>query len=248
MRINKMNFNVMFGTINQNLISNHAILVSMREKIRIPVLSAILLIIFSGASFAWEAKVVGVSDGDTITVFNGETQTKIRLHGIDCPEKSQGFGNKAKQFTSDLCFGKTVEVCPLDTDRYGRTVAVVKLKDGRELNQELIRGGMAWHYKRYSDDEAYVLAEKQARDAGVGLWQDHNPIPPWEYRRNGSGASVQNAQSQAQQSTGYHGNVRSGVFHRSACKDFNCKNCTASFTSREEAIAAGYRPCGGCRP
>jgi hypothetical protein len=137
----------------------------------------------------------------------------------------------------------------MDTDRYGRTVAVVKLKDGRELNLEIIRAGMAWHFKRYSGDEAYALAEKQARDAGVGLWLDRAANAPWEYRRNNSRASsAQNAQYQGQQSTGYHGNVRSGVFHRSTCKDFNCKSCTAIFSSREEAIVAGYRPCGGCRP
>ena len=220
----------------------------MREKIQITVLSVILLIIFSNVSFAWEAKVVGVSDGDTITVLNGKTQTKIRLHGIDCPERGQAFGNKAKQLTSELCYGQTVEVCPVDTDRYGRTVATVKLQDGRELNLELIRAGMAWHYKKYSDNKAYALAEEQARDAGVGLWRDRNPIPPWDYRRGGNRASVQNAQNQAQQSGGYHGNVRSGVFHRSTCKDFNCKNCKAVFGTREEALGAGYRPCGGCRP
>ena len=231
--------------------SEHAILfsMSMREKIQITVLSVIFLIIFSGVSFAWQARVVGVSDGDTITVLRGKTQIKIRLHGVDCPEKGQAFGNKAKQLTSELCFGQIVEVWPLDTDRYGRTVARVKLQDGRELNLELIRAGMAWHYKRYSNDEAYALAEKQARDAGVGLWRDRAAIAPWEYRRNNSRASsAQNSQYPDQQSTGYHGNVRSGVFHQSTCKDFNCKNCTANFSSREEAIAAGYRPCGGCRP
>lgn len=67
----------------------------------------------------------------------------------------------------------------MDTDRYGRTVAVVKLKDGRELNLEIIRAGMAWHFKRYSGDEAYALAEKQARDAGVGLWLDRAATAPW---------------------------------------------------------------------
>jgi endonuclease YncB( thermonuclease family) len=151
----------------------------MRETIRISVFFAILLAVFVGVSFAWEARVIGVADGDTVTVLSGKTQTKIRLHGIDCPEKGQAFGNKAKQLTSELCYGQNVEVCPVDTDRYGRTVATVKLPDGRELNLELIRAGMAWHYKRYSDDKAYALAEKQARDAGIGLWRDRDPIPPW---------------------------------------------------------------------
>jgi endonuclease YncB( thermonuclease family) len=89
---------------------------------------------------AWQGKVVGVSDGDTITVMHDGKGEKIRLYGIDCPEKDQDYGQKAKQFTSNMVFGKTVDVKPIDQDRYGRTVGIVVF-DGVNLNVELIRSG-----------------------------------------------------------------------------------------------------------
>src|SRR4051812_23773570 len=82
----------------------------------------------------FSGKVVGIADGDTITVLRDRTQVRIRLHGVDSPESGQAFGTKAKAFTSDLVFGKVVTVHPLETDRYGRTVAEVTLSDGRILN------------------------------------------------------------------------------------------------------------------
>ncbi len=102
-------------------------------------------------------KVVGVSDGDTITVLHNGKGERIRLHGIDCPEKRQAFGKRAKQFTSKLVFGKTVTVQFVDRDRYGRTVGVVLLPDGRSLNHELVRAGLAWMYRRYTNDPISCL-------------------------------------------------------------------------------------------
>jgi len=131
------------------------------------------------------AKVVGVADGDSITVLApGNNQVKIRLHGIDCPESGQAFGKRAKQFTSNQCFGKTITYCMVDIDRYGRTVATVYLDDGRELNLEIIKAGYAWHYRRYSDRQDYADAEEQARAANLGLWSDPHAKPPWEWRRD----------------------------------------------------------------
>ncbi len=98
----------------------------------------------------FSGKVVGVSDGDTITVLHNGKGERIRLHGIDCPEKRQAFSNRAKQFTSNLVFAKTVTVQAVDRDRYGRTVGVVLLPDGRSLNHELVRAGLAWMYRRYT--------------------------------------------------------------------------------------------------
>ncbi len=109
--------------------------------------------------------VVGVADGDTITVLHNGKGERIRLHGIDCPEKRQAFGNRAKQFTSTLVFGKTVTVQILDRDRYGRTVGVVLLPDGRSLNHELVRAGLAWMYRRYTNDQSLSDLEEQARVA-----------------------------------------------------------------------------------
>ncbi|MEW5980163.1 MAG: thermonuclease family protein [Acidobacteriota bacterium] len=94
-------------------------------------------------------KVVGVSDGDTITVLNEKTPIKVRLYGIDCPEKGQAFGARAKQLTSDLVFGKTVDVEPVEIDQYGRTVGIVKLENGKIVNAEILRAGFAWVYDRY---------------------------------------------------------------------------------------------------
>ena len=130
----------------------------------------------------FEARVVGVSDGDTITVLEGTTQAKVRLNGIDCPEKRQAFGARAKQLTSKLAFGKTVTVRPFGSDRYGRTLGEVVLPDGRVLNHELVAAGMAWHYTQYSKDETLARLERQARETRVGLWSEPRPVAPWEFR------------------------------------------------------------------
>lgn len=132
----------------------------------------------------FDGKVVGVADGDTITVLHNKEEHKIRLAGIDCPElKGQPFGAAAKKLTSKLVFGKMVKVTVTDTDRYGRLVAEVYLPDGKCLNQELVRSGMAWWYRRYApDDEVLAKLEVDARKARRGLWAEKAPTPPWEWR------------------------------------------------------------------
>jgi endonuclease YncB( thermonuclease family) len=135
-----------------------------------------------------QGRVVGVSDGDTVTVVDANsTQYKIRLTGIDAPEKAQAYGQKAKESLSDLVFGKSVEVEWSKQDRYGRIVGKIKL-NGVDINLEQIKRGMAWHYKQYlkeqspEDRVAYAQSESQARDQGVGLWQDPTPIEPSVFR------------------------------------------------------------------
>ncbi len=127
-------------------------------------------------------RVVGVADGDTITVLHNGKGERIRLHGIDCPEKRQAFGKRARQFTSNLVFAKTVTVQGVDRDRYGRTVGVVLLPDGRSLNHELVRAGLAWMYRRYTNDQNLSDLEEEARVARRGLWADPHAVPPWEWR------------------------------------------------------------------
>jgi len=114
------------------------------------ILSSIVLVglLFSIAFAAQTGKVVGVTDGDTIKVLLRGKAVKIRLNGIDCPERKQPFGRKARIFTSELVAGKVVKVEKVDTDRYGRMVANVYLPEGRMLNQELVRAGLAWWYRR----------------------------------------------------------------------------------------------------
>lgn len=111
------------------------------------------------------------------------TPTKIRLAEIDTPEKRQPFGKRAKQFTSKLAYGKIVTVKMVTKDRYGRTVAKVILPDGKVLNDELVRAGMAWVYLAYSKDPGLLDLEAKARENKVELWIDPNPTPPWVFRK-----------------------------------------------------------------
>jgi micrococcal nuclease len=148
-------------------------------------LALFLLLLLPSFSWAWSGKVVGVIDGDSITVLHDGRGEEIRLWGIDCPEKRQAYGTRAKQATSALVFGKIAEVEPLDVDRYGRAVALVTV-GGTLVNQELIRQGLAWVYTRYCkrpDCSKWKRLEAEARAARRGLWADSHPVPPWEFRR-----------------------------------------------------------------
>ena len=136
-----------------------------------------------GADATFTGKVIGVADGDTITVLHNGVPEKVRLFGIDAPERHQPFGMRAKQFVSNLAFGKVVEINPAGHDRWKRTIAEVVLPDGRYLNREVVHAGFAWWFRKYapSDDELEDL-EGKARAARRGLWADADPVPPWEWR------------------------------------------------------------------
>lgn len=143
-------------------------------------------------------KVVKIADGDTITVLHDGEQMKIRLSGIDAPEKAQPFGNAAKQNMTDMVFGKEVHVEDRKKDRYGRTIGRVWVAvDGCEevdcpmtldVSLALLTQGLAWHYKTYQKEQPaeergqYAFAEEEARGKQVGLWNDADPVPPWEWR------------------------------------------------------------------
>jgi len=145
----------------------------------------LILLLLPHLSFAWQGKVVGVSDGDTITVMHNGRGEKIRIYGVDCPEKHQDFGNKAKQFTSNMVYGKIAEVEHVTIDRYGRTVGLVSV-NGKSLNEELIKNGFAWVYTKYCDKpicNQWYKYQEEARQKKLGLWSMQNPVPPWEYRR-----------------------------------------------------------------
>ena len=193
-------------------------------------------------------KVIGVSDGDTITVLDSnQHKYKIRFYGIDCPEGGQAFGNNAKKETSRLVYGKNVEINVFDRDRYGREVGIVFHKN-TNINGELIRNGYAWVYTRYCkvrtcDD--WLEFEKKAQVAHLGLWSDPSTIPPWDWRAKQRNTSANRTNVSA--GTGlYHGNIRSHVFHGPSCEDYNCKNCIKQFDSIMEAKQAGYRPHQQC--
>jgi micrococcal nuclease len=158
----------------------------MRRNSKLTSTAIILTFLFSAAGLAQDftGRVVGISDGDTITVRHDGRGEKIRLNGIDCPERGQAFGHRAKQFTSGLAFGKEVNVQIKGQDRYGRTIADVILPDGRILNREIVRAGFAWWFRRYAPkDTELERLESEAREAKRGLWIDPNLIPPWEWRK-----------------------------------------------------------------
>ena len=159
---------------------------------RIANLFVSLLLLISSAICAatLQGKVVGVADGDTITVLDAtNTKHKIRLQGIDAPEKAQAFGQKSKQSLHELVHSKQVTIEFQKKDQYGRTLGKVLL-NGNDICLEQIKLGMAWHYKQYEstqpkeDRAQYRQTEQDAKASKVGLWNDKNPIPPWEFRRN----------------------------------------------------------------
>ncbi|WP_299754396.1 thermonuclease family protein [uncultured Pontibacter sp.] len=202
-------------------------------------------------------KVVGVKDGDTIVLLRNGEEVTVRLYGIDTPEKNQAYGQRAKKYTSDLAFGKTVRLIINNKDRYGRTVGTILLPDGRSLNEELVRNGFAWHYKAYSKDQNLANAEADARRFKRGLWQDPNPVAPWDFRkeqRSGkSSPSTANAPipAGATKRTVYICNsVNSAVYHY----DSTChvlKRCKDEVIKTTEAAAIrehGRRADKTCTP
>lgn len=131
----------------------------------------------------FEGRVVSVHDGDTVTVRTTVETFKIRLNGIDAPELKQPHGQASKQALSEMVFGKTVTVTPINKDRYGRTVAKLKADD-KEVGYRMISGGHAWWYEAYDKHNAvYQQAQSDAQGKRAGLWADANPQPPWDFRR-----------------------------------------------------------------
>jgi endonuclease YncB( thermonuclease family) len=138
--------------------------------------------LYSQKSF-W-GKVIGVKDGDTVVVLDSlNYQTTLRLAEVDCPEKSQAFGTKAKQFTSDQIYLKQVKYIVNDIDRYGRSIAKIYYDNNKYLSEEIIRNGFGWQYKKYSTSKLLAKLEEEARKNKRGLWIDPNPIYPSDWRR-----------------------------------------------------------------
>ena len=131
-----------------------------------------------------DARVIGITDGDTFTALApGKEQIKIRIYGIDAPEKTQPYGAKSKQFLSSLIFDRMVAIYPQNKDLYGRTIARV-LVDGIDVGKTSVEYGMAWWYCQYAKrDKDLAAAQKKAKNQGLGLWSEQNPIAPWEYRK-----------------------------------------------------------------
>ena len=134
-------------------------------------------------------KVIGITDGDTFDILMENKPVRIRMDAIDAPETGMPYSKVAKSYLSELCFGKFVTLQTGKTDRHDRLIARAFLEDGRDLSAEMIKAGMAWHYKAYSKDTRLAELENEARKNKTGLWADKVPVAPWEvraYRRAGN--------------------------------------------------------------
>ena len=194
------------------------------------------LIACGSVAGAFEGKVIAIADGDTLTVLTAnKQQIKVRLSGIDPPEKSQAFGMKAKQALSTKVFGKVVRVQDNGQDRYKRTIGDIYLGQ-RWVNLEMVQDGYAWHYKQYSSDTRLAQAEASARESKSGLWIESHAMPPWEYR-----AWKRSSKEKPNKAiTGYWLNEKSGVRHNSNCLYY--QNTTRGRSCRK----IEGKPCGNC--
>lgn len=205
--------------------------------------------------------VVGVADGDTVTVLADEqTQRKVRLNGIDAPERGQPFGEAAKKHLSDLVFGKAVNVVGHETDRYGRLVGVIFV-EGKDINLEQIKAGLAWYYRKYESNvdparrTVYADAETEAQQARRGLWSEAAPEAPWDYRvrqrTDDEPATVTPtpAMPTPVMSGRIIGNRNSNIYHRPDCPDYNSvsERNRVYFKTEQAAQAAGFRRAINCR-
>jgi micrococcal nuclease len=165
-----------------------AMMHAIQSRMQMPViLVALLAFCIPAVAEPWtldiEGRVVGVHDGDTITVLTpAKVPVKVSLQGIDAPESKQPFGAKAKEALSGLVFGKDVIVMNKGTDRYKRTLGRVYCGQ-QDVNELMVGRGFAWRYVQYSNDRKLIEAERYAREHRRGLWADEEPVPPWEWRR-----------------------------------------------------------------
>ncbi len=141
----------------------------------------LLALIYLTAADTLTGKVVRIADGDTVTILVGANQVRVRLFGIDAPERGQDYSRKSKEALADLVIEKEVRVVVHDKDRYGRTVGDIYVGD-TFVNEKMIKDGWAWNYAHYSKSKHYAELEREAREARKGLWAGKNPIPPWDYR------------------------------------------------------------------
>ena len=147
-------------------------------------LGAAWLIVQPCLAADFTGRVVGIIDGDTLEVLHHQRAERIRLSGIDCPEKGQAYGQKAKHAVADLAFGKDVTVQTHGHDKYKRTLAELRLSDGTSVNQQLVKQGWCWWYRKYAPGDTVLEGlEKAARESRKGLWVDPHPVPPWEWRK-----------------------------------------------------------------
>lgn len=228
-----------------------------RRGILLTLISFLAPIISPAQTNSYYGHVVSVSDGDSITVLDRQLREhKIRLNGIDAPEAGQEFSQASRRHLAKLVFGREVLVIWQMTDRYERELAKIMV-DRMDINLEQLRAGMAWYFREYERDvpeedrENFDAAEREARSERRGLWQQLNPLPPWEYRarkrdENGTGA-VRSPETRSGVIR-IAGNRNSGIYHRSDCPDYDrvSEKNRVYFKTEEEAKKAGYRKARNC--
>ena len=191
---------------------------------------------------------MNVIDGDSLVVSQEGGKKEIRLYGIDAPEFDQPYGRQARECLRDRVLHKAVTVEPLDIDTYGRTVAKVYTRDG-SVNEHLVAEGCAWIYTRFckpEDLKTWGALEQYARQQGMGLWSQADPVAPWDFRHNKRRTGHEQADNHVTASGYYRGNTGSFVFHAPGCRYATCKSCTVGFNSIGAALRAGYKPCKKC--
>lgn len=206
------------------------------------------------AASTLQGKVVAVADGDSVTVLDASNRHQsVRLQGIDSPEIRQEFGEQAKQNLANLVFGRQVVVEYYKHDTYGHILGKVLLLDGRDVNLEQLKDGMAWHYKEFEADQLkadrkiYARAEREAREARRGLWADvvqQPPTPPWVWRR----IERRRERPPILAFGKIIGNARTKIYHRPDCPNYNKVGAEnkVEFETVDDAERAGYRAAKNC--
>lgn len=225
---------------------------------------ALLIVLLMSISVLAQSsgRVVGISDGDTITILSDRKQTKVRLAGIDAPEKGQDYSEVAKRHISGLIYNKTVTLKGDKIDRYGRLVAKVMF-DGKDINLLMVQNGLAWHFSKYAREQsredrlAYSTAEAEARNAKLNLWRYPNPVAPWDFRsgesttRQSSTTTIRPLVSRPlnQVANGQIiGNKKSMIYHSPGCRDYDkvSEKNRVHFRTAQDAERAGYRAARNC--
>ena len=151
---------------------------------RLVTLLAWLCLLCGADALSSTGEVIGILDGNTVDILSNGKEERIRLRGIDCPEKGQPFGNSARHATAALIYAKNVTIQSHGKDKDGRTLADVVRTDGAHINQELVKAGWCWWYRKYAPTDATLeQLELEAREGRKGLWADPEPVPPWEWRK-----------------------------------------------------------------
>lgn len=195
-----------------------------------------------GVSF--DARVTNVSDGDTVDVIRAGERIpiRVRLEGIDAPERGESLSERARTFARVLLFDQQVRVAGRDVDRYGRLVARLVVRN-RDASVELVSAGLACHYTYYSSDPVLAKAQAEARLAARGFWAADVPKP-----RCAAGSPPRSPAPIVTARAAFHGNTSSHLYHAASCRNYTCRTCTRVFASEAEAKAAGFKPARDCLP